>query len=47
MGNMLISHLLYVDDVMFLGEWSIINMNGVVNLLHCFYMVSGLRINIH
>ncbi|GJX89986.1 RNA-directed DNA polymerase, eukaryota [Tanacetum coccineum] len=42
-----ISHLLFADDVLFLGEWSRSNIIGLVSLLQCFHDVSGLKINLH
>nr|GEV62498.1 RNA-directed DNA polymerase, eukaryota, reverse transcriptase zinc-binding domain protein [Tanacetum cinerariifolium] len=42
-----ISHLLFADDVLFLGDWSRSNIIGLVSLFHCFYNVSGLKINLH
>ncbi|GJX19405.1 RNA-directed DNA polymerase, eukaryota [Tanacetum coccineum] len=41
-----ISHLFYADDAMFIGEWSDINLKGIINILQCFFLASGLRINI-
>ncbi|GJZ21486.1 putative RNA-directed DNA polymerase, eukaryota, reverse transcriptase zinc-binding domain protein [Tanacetum coccineum] len=46
-GSMNISHLLYVDDAIFVGEWSHFNAYNLICLLRCFYMVSGLKINVH
>ncbi|XP_076929461.1 uncharacterized protein LOC143593863 [Bidens hawaiensis] len=40
-----ISHLLYVDDVILVGEWSKENVLNITRLLRCFYLVSGLHIN--
>ncbi|GJR23059.1 putative RNA-directed DNA polymerase, eukaryota, reverse transcriptase zinc-binding domain protein [Tanacetum coccineum] len=42
-----VSHLLFADDVLLLGEWSSINISNVVNLLNCFYKVSSLKLNLH
>ena len=42
-----ISHLLFADDVLFLGEWSRSNIIGIVSLLQFFHSVSGLKINLH
>ncbi|KAL4583677.1 hypothetical protein LXL04_008259 [Taraxacum kok-saghyz] len=36
-----LSHLFYVDDALFLGEWSKKNVENLVCILHCFYLVSG------
>ncbi|GKB11447.1 putative RNA-directed DNA polymerase, eukaryota, reverse transcriptase zinc-binding domain protein [Tanacetum coccineum] len=42
-----VSHLLFEDDVLLLGEWSSMNISNVVNILNCFYKVSGLKLNLH
>nr|GEX31625.1 RNA-directed DNA polymerase, eukaryota, reverse transcriptase zinc-binding domain protein [Tanacetum cinerariifolium] len=42
MDNLRLSHLFYADDVLFLGDWS---QRNVDNLLHFFFMASGLKIN--
>lgn len=41
------SHLFYVYDVIFLGEWKRSNIVNIVQVLHCFYMIYGLKINLH
>ncbi|KAJ0471319.1 putative RNA-directed DNA polymerase [Helianthus annuus] len=41
-----LSHLLYADDVMFIGEWSVSNAKNLRRILRCFYLVSGLRVNL-
>nr|GEU42158.1 RNA-directed DNA polymerase, eukaryota [Tanacetum cinerariifolium] len=46
-NSLTISHLFYVDDVVFIGEWDASNINTIDNVLKCFNMASGLRINIH
>nr|GEV37261.1 RNA-directed DNA polymerase, eukaryota [Tanacetum cinerariifolium] len=46
-GSLSVSHLFYADDAMFLGEWSERNLSGIINILKCFYLASGLYINIH
>ncbi|XP_076924839.1 uncharacterized protein LOC143587427 [Bidens hawaiensis] len=46
-GNMYISHLFYADDVIVLGEWSSRNIKNIVTALNCFYLASGLKLNIH
>ncbi|GJS06333.1 RNA-directed DNA polymerase, eukaryota [Tanacetum coccineum] len=45
-GSMPISHLFYVDDVVFIGEWSDSNMKNIVKILMCFFLALGLKINI-
>nr|GEU62946.1 zinc finger, PHD-type [Tanacetum cinerariifolium] len=42
-----ISHLFYADDAMFIGEWSDANLKSIVNILKCFFLASGLKINVH
>ncbi|GKA84311.1 RNA-directed DNA polymerase, eukaryota [Tanacetum coccineum] len=41
-----LSHLFYADDALFIGEWSDGNLRGIISILKCFYLASGLRINI-
>nr|GEX71328.1 RNA-directed DNA polymerase, eukaryota, reverse transcriptase zinc-binding domain protein [Tanacetum cinerariifolium] len=41
------SHLFYADDVIFMGQWSVFNINILVQALDCFYKASGLRMNLH
>ncbi|GJR00332.1 RNA-directed DNA polymerase, eukaryota [Tanacetum coccineum] len=45
-GDVTVSHLFYADDVIFLGEWNVINVSNIVLLLQCFFLVSGLKINL-
>ncbi|GJZ12412.1 putative RNA-directed DNA polymerase, eukaryota, reverse transcriptase zinc-binding domain protein [Tanacetum coccineum] len=40
-----ISHFLYADDALLIGEWNEQNINNLT-VLSCFYMVSGIQINI-
>ncbi|KAJ0859980.1 putative RNA-directed DNA polymerase [Helianthus annuus] len=41
-----LSHLIYADDVMFVCEWSMSNINNLRRMLRCFYLVSGLKVNL-
>ncbi|KAM0029767.1 putative RNA-directed DNA polymerase [Helianthus debilis subsp. tardiflorus] len=41
-----ISHFLYADDVIFVGEWSFNNLINLKRLLRCFYLSSGLKVNL-
>ncbi|GJS94540.1 RNA-directed DNA polymerase, eukaryota [Tanacetum coccineum] len=41
-----LSHLLYADDVIFLGEWDENNIKNLITILNCFYLVSGLCLNL-
>nr|GFA30566.1 RNA-directed DNA polymerase, eukaryota [Tanacetum cinerariifolium] len=40
-----LSHLFYADDVIFLGQWSELNIDSLVQVLECFFRAFGLRIN--
>nr|GEU76532.1 hypothetical protein [Tanacetum cinerariifolium] len=40
-----LSHLFYADDAIFIGQWSELNIDTLVQVLECFYRASGLRIN--
>ncbi|PWA87122.1 RNA-directed DNA polymerase, eukaryota [Artemisia annua] len=42
-----LTHLFYADDVIFLGEWNRNNIVHIIDILHCFHLVSGLQINLH
>ncbi|GJW05294.1 RNA-directed DNA polymerase, eukaryota [Tanacetum coccineum] len=44
--NISLSHLFYADDALFVGEWSDANLRGIIYILKCFYLASGLQINI-
>nr|GEW62821.1 hypothetical protein [Tanacetum cinerariifolium] len=43
--SMVLSHLLYADDVVFVGEWPDDNLANLVRILQCFQLASGLKIN--
>nr|GEW30841.1 hypothetical protein [Tanacetum cinerariifolium] len=45
-GSLAISHLFYADDAVFIGEWSDSNLDNIVKILKCFFLASGLKINI-
>nr|GEY88346.1 RNA-directed DNA polymerase, eukaryota [Tanacetum cinerariifolium] len=46
-GSDPISHIFYADDAVFIGEWSEKNLVNLVRILDCFYLASGLKINLH
>ncbi|KAL4588235.1 hypothetical protein LXL04_001117 [Taraxacum kok-saghyz] len=46
-GDIRLSHLFYADNVVFLAEWTHDNIENIVAVLHCFYLVSGLKLNLH
>ncbi|KAJ0641962.1 putative RNA-directed DNA polymerase [Helianthus annuus] len=41
-----VSHFLYADDVIFVGEWSLNNLVNLKRLLRCFHISSGLKVNL-
>ncbi|KAJ0611749.1 putative RNA-directed DNA polymerase [Helianthus annuus] len=41
-----LSHLLFADDALVVGEWSEVSICNVVRILRCFHICSGLRINL-
>ncbi|KAK1409431.1 hypothetical protein QVD17_35957 [Tagetes erecta] len=41
----LISHLLYADDAIIIGEWNDSNFLNIKRLLRVFHIISGLKIN--
>ncbi|GJY23662.1 hypothetical protein Tco_0397320 [Tanacetum coccineum] len=38
---------MYADDVIFFGEWSWVNAHNLISMLQCFFLISGLKINVH
>ncbi|XP_076953170.1 uncharacterized protein LOC143627172 [Bidens hawaiensis] len=42
-----LSHFLYADDVVFVGKWDNENALNLCRILRCFYLVSGLRVNLN
>ncbi|XP_022019516.1 uncharacterized protein LOC110919556 [Helianthus annuus] len=45
-GGFDISHLLYADDALMMGSWSLENVRTVTRLLRVFNVCSGLKINL-
>ncbi|GJX15997.1 RNA-directed DNA polymerase, eukaryota [Tanacetum coccineum] len=45
-SSLMISHLFYADDAVFIGEWSQDNLKGIIHILRCFSLLSGLSINV-
>ncbi|KAK9067117.1 hypothetical protein SSX86_014442 [Deinandra increscens subsp. villosa] len=41
-----ISHLLFADDVLFIGNWSASSLLNINRILRCFFLSSGLKINL-
>nr|GFB38046.1 RNA-directed DNA polymerase, eukaryota, reverse transcriptase zinc-binding domain protein [Tanacetum cinerariifolium] len=46
-SSLQISHLFYVDDVIFMGQWSQYNIDTIIRVLDVFYRALGLRINMN
>ena len=44
--NVSISHLMYTEDVIFFINWFRINAHNLICMLHCFFFISGLKINV-
>nr|GEX66510.1 RNA-directed DNA polymerase, eukaryota [Tanacetum cinerariifolium] len=40
-----LSHMFYADDAVFVGQWSDSNINTLIHVLDCFYLASGLMMN--
>ena len=45
--SLTLSHLFYADDAVFIGKWDKSNINTIVSVLNCFFLASGLKINLH
>ncbi|GJV91775.1 hypothetical protein Tco_1539588 [Tanacetum coccineum] len=41
-----LSHMLYADDAVFMGQWSTKNIDTIIYVLKCFHRASGLCINL-
>ncbi|GJT48765.1 RNA-directed DNA polymerase, eukaryota [Tanacetum coccineum] len=44
--SLTLSHLFYTDDAVFIGTWDKANVITIVHMLNCFFLASGLKINI-
>ena len=44
-GGPTISHLQYVDDTVFIGDWYTSNSKNISRVLRCFHLSSGLKVN--
>lgn len=40
-----VSHLLFADDALIMGEWSLENAKNLSHILSCFHLASGLKVN--
>nr|GEU58179.1 Rho GDP-dissociation inhibitor 1-like [Tanacetum cinerariifolium] len=46
-NSLALSHLIFMDDSIFVGKWDSLNICTIVNVLKCFHLASGLKINVH
>nr|GEX61119.1 RNA-directed DNA polymerase, eukaryota, reverse transcriptase zinc-binding domain protein [Tanacetum cinerariifolium] len=46
-SSLYISHLFYVDDAIFMGQWNQSNIDTITRVLEVFHRASGLRINMN
>ncbi|KAD2230171.1 hypothetical protein E3N88_41595 [Mikania micrantha] len=42
-ANLSLTHFLFADDAIILGEWLESNVDNLMRILRCFYLVSGLK----
>lgn len=45
--DILLSHIFYVDNTLFIGEMSKENIKNLSRILRCFHVSSGLKVNFH
>lgn len=43
-GNFHLSHIFYIDDVIFLDDLDRGDLFNIIRLLQCFYLVFGLKL---
>ncbi|GKF83911.1 RNA-directed DNA polymerase, eukaryota, partial [Tanacetum coccineum] len=46
-SSLTLSHLFYADDVVKVGKWDKQNVATLVNVLKCFFLASGRKINLY
>ncbi|GKE61917.1 RNA-directed DNA polymerase, eukaryota, partial [Tanacetum coccineum] len=46
-SSLTLPHLFYADDAVFVGKWDKQNVATLVNVLKCFFLALGLKINLH
>nr|GFB84240.1 RNA-directed DNA polymerase, eukaryota, reverse transcriptase zinc-binding domain protein [Tanacetum cinerariifolium] len=44
-SSMVLSHMFFADDAVFVGQWSNSNIDTIIYALKCFKRASGLRMN--
>ncbi|XP_021995541.1 uncharacterized protein LOC110892698 [Helianthus annuus] len=40
-----LTHMLFADDAIFVGEWEVENVKNLKRILRLFYLISGLKVN--
>nr|GFA40256.1 RNA-directed DNA polymerase, eukaryota [Tanacetum cinerariifolium] len=46
-SSMVLSHMFFANDAVFVGQWSNSNINTIIYALKCFERASGLRMNMY
>nr|GEW30200.1 RNA-directed DNA polymerase, eukaryota [Tanacetum cinerariifolium] len=46
-SSLTLSHFFFADNAIFIGKWDSLNIHTIVNVLKCFHMALGLKINFH
>ncbi|GJW11417.1 RNA-directed DNA polymerase, eukaryota, reverse transcriptase zinc-binding domain protein [Tanacetum coccineum] len=46
-SDITLSYLFYADNVVITTDWNSCDIDNIIQVLHVFYLASGLRINIH
>lgn len=41
-----ILHLQYADNTIFFGHWNQLNISTLFHIIHCFWLISGLKLNL-
>ncbi|KAK9071688.1 hypothetical protein SSX86_008117 [Deinandra increscens subsp. villosa] len=44
-SGILLSHFIFANDVLFVGEWSLSNLLNLKQIMRCFFLISGLGVN--
>lgn len=45
--SLVLSHLFYADDVIFVRSWEYLNFSNISRILRCFHTASSLKVNFH
>lgn len=45
--GLVLSHLFYADDVIFVRSWEYLNFSNISRILRCFHTASSLKVNFH